>query len=322
MGLDSLPFIGEAEIAAVLRWPDLIDAIEAAMTAFSAGLVVQPVRQMNPVPGKDAIMAAMPAIGPRVEGAVEEAAGGAMGVKVVTLFHGNAGTDVPTHQAVILLFDIANGSPLAVLDGRLITEMRTAAGTAAIVRKLTSEGPKTAAILGNGVQARAHAEALRAVREIADLRLWGRNEAHGRPVAEELGAVFHAETEAAVGDADIVVCATSATEPVLKGGWVRDGTLVASIGWNGADGRELDDDAMAHTVLVESRDAARDQAGDVRGSGCEIFAEVGEVYAGTKTVPEGATVIYDSVGIAIQDVAAARLAFDRVAAGRRPGGEA
>ena len=153
MGFERLPFIGEAEIAAVLRWPDLVDAIEAAMTAFSAGRVVQPVRQMLPVPGAAAFMGAMPAIGSGIGGAAE----GAMGVKVVTLFQGNAGTDVPTHQAVILLFDMANGSPLAVLDGRLITEMRTAAGTAAIVRRLTSGSPKTVAILGNGIQARAHA---------------------------------------------------------------------------------------------------------------------------------------------------------------------
>lgn len=302
MSLDRLPFIGEAEIAAALTWPDLIDAIEAAMTAFSTGRVAQPVRQMIAVPGEDAFMGAMPAIGD------------AMGVKIVTLFHGNAGTDIPTHQAVILLFDRANGSPLAVLDGRLVTEMRTAAGTAAVARKLTSEEPKTVAILGNGVQARAHATALRSVREIAELRLWGRNEARARPVADDLGAAFHADAAEAVRDADIVVCATSATTPVLKGAWVQEGALVASVGWNGANGRELDDDAMAHTVLVESRDAARDQAGNVRGSGCEIFAEVGEVYAGTATVPGGATVVYDSVGIAIQDVAAARLAFERVSA--------
>ena len=302
MSLDRLPLIGEAEIATAVRWPDLIDAIEAAMMAFSARQVVQPVRQMIPVPGKDAFMGAMPAIGD------------AMGVKVVTLFRGNAGTDVPTHQAVVLLFDKSNGSPLAVLDGRLITEMRTAAGTAAIVRKLTSDEPKTVAILGNGVQARAHAEALRSVRKIGELRLWARNPDHGRPVAEDLGGVFHGDAAEAVRDADIVVCATSATEPVLNGAWLRRGALVASVGWNGPDGRELDDDAMAHTVLVESRDAARDQAGNVRGSGCEIFAEVGEVYAGTATVPVGATVVYDSVGIAIQDVAAAGLAYDRVAA--------
>ena len=316
-GAEPLPHIGEAEIAAALRWPDLIDAIEAAMIAFSAGQVAQPVRQMIPVPGEDAIMAAMPAIGPAVEGAVEGTVDGAMGVKVVTLFRGNAGTALPTHQAVILLFDKANGAPLAVLDGRLITEMRTAAGTAAIVRKLTSVAPKTVAILGNGVQARAHVAAIRSVRDIGELRLWARNPAHGRPVADDLGAVFHADAADAVRDADIAVCATSATEPVLKGAWVKPGALVASVGWNGADGRELDDAAMAHTVLVESRDAARDQAGNVRGSGCAIFAEVGEVFAGDRAVPEGATVVYDSVGIAIQDIAAAKLAFDRIAGGDR-----
>ncbi len=306
-GRDRLPFIGEAEIAAVLRWPELIDAIEAAMIAFSAGQVAQPVRQMIPVPGGDGIMAAMPAIGD------------AMGVKVVTLFHGNAGTGLPTHQAVILLFDKANGAPLAVLDGRLVTEMRTAAGTAAVVRQLAPDRPCTLAILGNGVQARAHAAALRAVRGIAELRLWARNPAHGRPAAEALGAIFHADAEAAVRDADIAVCATSATEPVLHGAWLRPGALVASVGWNGADGRELDDAAMAHTVLVESRAAAADQAGNVRGSGCPVFAEVGEVFAGTRTVPPGATVVYDSVGIAIQDVAAARLAFDLYSAGAATG---
>ena len=308
-GAERLPYIGEAGIAAALRWPDLIDAIEAAMIAFSAGQVAQPVRQMIPVSGDDAFMGAMPAVGSALDGA--------MGVKVVTLFHGNAGTALPTHQAVILLFDRANGAPLAILDGRLITEMRTAAGTAAIVRKLTSETPKTVAILGNGVQARAHAAAIRSVRDIGELRLWARNPAHGRPVADDLGAVFHADAAEAVRDADIAVCATSATEPVLKGAWVKPGALVASVGWNGADGRELDDAAMAHTVLVESRDAARDQAGNVRGSGCAIFAEVGEVFAGDRAVPEGATVVYDSVGIAIQDIAAAKLAFDRIAGGDR-----
>lgn len=302
--MTNLPFVSEAQIDAALTWPALIDAIEQAMIAFSAGDVQQPVRQMIPVPGKSAIMAAMPAVG---GGAI-----GSMGVKVVTLFHDNAGTGLPTHQAVILLFDTENGSPLAVLDGRLITEMRTAAGTAAVVRKLAPEKPGVATILGNGVQAHAHAAALRAVREIGELRLWGRSDERARPVADELGATFVADAEAAVNDADIVVCATSATEPVVQGAWVKPGAIVASVGWNGADGRELDDACMAHSVLVESRDAAHDQAGNVRGSGCTIHAEVGELFAGKASVPDGATVIYDSVGIAIQDVAAAKLAFQRV----------
>ena len=297
-GLETLPFYNEAAIAGVLGWPALIDAIEQAMISFSAGAVVQPVRQMLPVPGQDAFMGAMPAIGD------------AMAVKVVTLYHGNAGTGIPTHQALILVFDRENGSPVAVLDGRLITEMRTAAGSAAAARKLSVPKPEAVTIMGSGVQARAHAKALAAVRPLGELRLWARTESAGRAAAGEIGAVFVADAERAVRDADIVVCVTSATEPILKGKWLKPGAFVASVGWNGRDGRELDDAAMENTVVVESYDAARDQAGNVRGSGCEIFAEIGEVFAGTRTVPDGATAIYDSVGIAIEDVTAARLACD------------
>lgn len=297
-GLETLPFYNEAAIAGVLGWPALIDAIEQAMISFSAGAVVQPVRQMLPVPGQDAFMGAMPAIGD------------AMAVKVVTLYHGNAGTGIPTHQALILVFDRENGSPVAVLDGRLITEMRTAAGSAAAARKLSVPKPEAVTIMGSGVQARAHAKALAAVRPLGELRLWARTESAGRAAAEEIGAVFVADPERAVRDADIVACVTSATEPILEGKWLKPGAFVASVGWNGRDGRELDDAAMENTVVVESYDAARDQAGNVRGSGCKIFAEIGEVFAGTRTVPDGATAIYDSVGIAIEDVTAARLACD------------
>lgn len=299
--LDSLPFVGEAEIEQALSWAPLIDAMEAAMTAFSAGQVNQPVRQMVPVPGRDAIFAAMPAVG--------AGDAGGMAVKVVTLFHENAGTDLPTHQAVILLFDKSNGTPLAAMDGRLITEMRTAACTAAAARKLAPADARTVAVLGSGVQAEAHWQSISQVREVSDWRIWSRTPANGQALAEKMGASFHAGVADAVDGADIVICATSATEPVLEGAWVRPGAFVASVGWNGADGREMDDAMMANTVIVESRDAARDQAGDIRRSGCEIFAEIGEIYAGDKAVPEGVTVVYDSVGMAIQDVVAADLAW-------------
>jgi ornithine cyclodeaminase/alanine dehydrogenase-like protein (mu-crystallin family) len=299
-GQESLPYFGESAIQAALTWGPLIDVLEAAMISFSAGEVAQPVRQMVPVPGHNAIIAAMPAVGE------------AMAVKVVTLYHDNAGTDLPTHQAVILVFDKDNGSPLAVLDGRLITEMRTAAGTAAAARKLSAPDAKVLTIMGSGVQARAHAEALSEVRRFEKVRLWARNSEKGRAAAGEIGATFVADAERAVRDADIVVCATSAIEPILKGEWIKLGAFVASVGWNTGDGRELDDTVMANTVIVESVEAALDQAGNVRGSGCEIFAEIGEIYAGTQTVPQGATVIYDSIGIAIMDVAAAKLAYDMI----------
>ena len=299
-GLETLPFISEKRIAEVLEWTPLIDAMERAMIEFSAGRVEQPVRQMVPVSGHDAIIAAMPAVGE------------AMAVKVVTLYHDNAGTDVPTHQAVILVFDKENGSPLAVLDGRLITEMRTAAGSAAAARKLAVANPDVVTIMGSGMQARAHAEALAAVRPIGALRLWSRTEAAGRALAEEIGATYFNDPEEAARDADIIACTTSAKQPILNGAWIKPGAFVTAVGWNGHDGRELDDAAMANTVIVESTVAAHDQAGNIRGSGCEIFAEIGEIFSGSKSAPDGATIIYDSVGIAIMDVAAAKLAHDLV----------
>jgi len=298
-GLESLPIIGESQVASLLEWVPLIDAIEAAMIEFSAGNVAQPVRQIVPVPGHDAIIAAMPAVGE------------AMAVKIVTLYHDNAGTDTPTHQAVILVFDKQNGSPLALLDGRLITEMRTAAGSAAAARKLAVTDPEVVTILGNGVQARAHANALAIVRDWGELRLWARDANRGQALAEEIGATFFADAETAVQDADIVACTTGAKQPIVHGTWLKPGAFVTAVGWNTPDGRELDDAAMANTVIVESREAAHDQAGNIRGSECEIFAEIGEIYANTKPTPEGATIIFDSVGVAIMDVAAAALVYDR-----------
>ena len=285
--LESLPIIGEPTVASLLEWPALIDSQQHAMTEFSAGRVAQPVRQIVPVPGEDGFIAAMPAVG------------SAMAVKIVTLYHSNAGTDVPTHQGVIMVFDKQSGSPLALMDGRLITEMRGAAASAAAARVLASPASDVVTIMGSGIQARAHAEAFAAVTDWTELRLWARRPEAGRLMA-----------------AEIIACTTAATEPILHGAWLKPGAFVTAVGWNPPDGRELDDDAMANIVIVESRDAALDQAGNVRGSGCQIFAEIGEVYSGAVAVPAGATVIYDSVGMAIMDVAAAQLVYDAWLANR------
>ena len=261
-----MPFFNEDQIASVLEWTPLIDTMERALISLSAGEVEQPVRQMVPVRDRDGIIAAMPAVGE------------AMAVKVVTLFHENAGTNLLTHQAVIIVFDVTNGTPLAVMDGRLITEMRTAAGSAA------------------------------AVRPMAELRLWSRTEENGRAAAEKISATFFNDPESAVCGADIVATTTSAKLPILMGDWLKSGAFATSVGWNGADGRELDDSAMNNTVIDEDTATARNQAGNIRGSGCAIFSEVGENYAGAKSVPVGTTVIYDSVGVAILDESAAKQA--------------
>ncbi len=296
--LETLPIIGEKQVANLLKWGPLIDAMEAALGEFSTGKVAQPVRQIVPVPGHDAIIAAMPAVG------------AAMAVKIVTLYHANAGTDIPTHQAVILVLDKENGAPLALLDGRLITEMRTAAGSAAAARKFAPKSVDVVTIMGNGVQAEAHVDALASVMEWKELRFWARDRAKGREVADRKGAIFFEDAETAVRGADVVACTTAAKQPILQGAWLKPGSFVTAVGWNTSEGRELDDDAMSHTVVVESSEAARDQAGNVRGSNCEIFAEAGEIYTGLKKVRKGSTVIYDSVGIAIMDVAAAKLVYD------------
>lgn len=298
--LETLPFFNEEAVRSVLTWKPLIDAMENALIAFSAGTVEQPVRQMVPVPGHDAIIAAMPAVGD------------AMAVKIVTLFHDNAGTDVPTHQAVIVVFNKDNGTPLATLDGRLITEMRTAAGSAAAARKLAPQNPRIVTIMGSGLQSRAHIDAMAAVRDWQELRIWARNEKAGRELADEVGAEYFADAAQAVCDADIIACTTAAKEPILQGAWLKTGAFVTAVGWNTHDGRELDDDAMSNTVIVESVEAAHNQAGNIRGSDCEIFSEIGDVYAGKTQPPDAATIIYDSVGIAIMDVAAAQLVYERL----------
>lgn len=203
-GLTDLPFINETQIEAVLTWQPLMDVLENAMVDFSAGKVAQPVRQFVQVPGHDnAMMAAMPA------------AGEAMAVKIFTLYPQNSGTAVPTLQAIILVFDKNNGTPLAVLDGRLITEMRTAAGSAAAARKLAKLDNATVTIMGNGVQAQSHARALAKIADFKAFRLWSRNEARGQALADKIGATFYADAEQAVRGADIIACTTAAKEPIL-----------------------------------------------------------------------------------------------------------
>ncbi len=296
--LEDLPIIGEEQVEKLLTWPPLIEAIEQSLIEFSAGNVAQPVRQIIPVPGEDAIIAAMPAIGEAMAG------------KLVTLYHSNAGTDLPPHQGVIMVFDKSNGAPLALMDGRLISEMRTAAGSAAVARKLAPATPNVVTIMGAGVQAKAHVAALANVRDWQELRLWARDSVKGQAAADEVGATFVADAQQAVRGADIIACTTAAIAPILCGDWLKPGAFVTAVGWNRPEGCELDRAAMANTVIVESTEAAHDQSGNIRAYGSDIFAEAGEIFTGAKSVPDGATIVFDSIGMAIMDVAAAKLVYD------------
>lgn len=292
--VSAIEFLDEAAVAARLEMPALIDAMEQALIDVSAGRVLQPVRQMLPVEPHGGVFALMPAISD------------AMGVKIVTFYPRNHERGLPSHQALVLVFDPATGRPMAVMDGRLVTEMRTAAVSAAATRLLSGEDASVLAILGSGVQADAHVEALRCVRDIAEIRIWSRDPDHAAACAARVGGRA-VDARTAVEGADIVVTATAATEPILSGAWLADGAHVNAIGWNGPDGRELDDDAMRNLVFVESRAAALDQAGNVRGSGALITAEIGEAFAAPDPAWRSVTTVFDSVGIAAEDVAAAQL---------------
>lgn len=293
-----MTYLDEDRIRTLLRMEDLIPVMEKALIDFSAGRVSQPVRSVLPVQEAGGFLAIMPAI-----------AGDVMGTKLVTFYPGNANRNLPTHHATIQLFSTATGEPLAVMDGRLITEMRTAAVSAVATRLLSKTESSVLAILGSGVQARAHVSALRVVRPLTEIRVWSRTPAHARRFADEVGARVRS-AEDAVRGADVVVTVTSALEPVLHGRWLKEGVLVNAVGAVGPARRELDDDAMNGEVIVESRAAALQESGDVILSHAQVHAELGELLAGTKPLPRGGRTIFKSLGIAAEDIAAARHVHD------------
>ena len=292
--------LDEDQVRGLLCLEDLILAMEKALVDFSAGRIRQPVRSIVAVPEHGGLWGLMPAV-----------CGDVMGIKLVTVYEGNASRGLPTHQATIELFRSDTGEPLATMDGRLITELRTAAVTAVATRLLAKPDARILAILGSGVQARAHARALRLVRPFDEIRLWSRTPEHATRCAEEIGAKAM-DAEAAVRGADVVVTVTYAAEPVLEGAWLSPGTLVNAVGAVGLRKRELDDDAMRAPVVVDSRAAAAQEAGDIIHSGTPIHAEIGELLAGVRPLPpRDGRIVFKSLGLAVEDVMAAKLVWDR-----------
>ena len=295
--------LSEADVANVLKYEQLIPAMEKALSAFSAGRVIQPVRNMLTIEEGKRFLGIMPAV-----------AEDGMGAKLVCFFPKNAGTKEPTHLAMIMLFEPATGQPLAFLDGRLITEMRTAAVSAAVTKYLAPENSEVLALLGSGVQAHAHLQALRHVRQFKEVRVWSRTPDRAKRFAALHGAKAM-DIEPAVRGADVLVTATNALEPFLKGEWLKRGAHVNAVGSPRPTWRELDDAAMHNTLIVDSREAVLKESGDVILSKAPIFAEAGELFVGSKMTERSATTVFKSVGIAVEDITAARLVYDAIAGG-------
>jgi ornithine cyclodeaminase/alanine dehydrogenase-like protein (mu-crystallin family) len=294
-------YIPEETIRAVLNYESLIPAIRQALIDYSTGKVDQPLRQVLRVKDQTGHPTGWFAVMPVISGEF-------MAVKTVTFYPGNK--HLPTHLATIELLDRTTGEPLAVMDGRLITEMRTAAVSAVAIQTLAPTA-KTLGILGSGVQARAHIEALRQVqpafRDPGSVKIWSRSPEKSAAIAQETGAIQAQIEEAAASD--VVVTVTSSAEPVLKGKWLASNSLVIAVGAVGPSLRELDDEVMQGTLIAESRQGSENESGDVILSGAKVHAEIGEILAGiARQIPSG-RLVFKSLGMAIEDLTGAALVW-------------
>lgn len=322
-------FLSRAEVRQLLDIDGLIDALGDAMADLSAGRASVPDRIAALIAERDALLAAMPGYVPSL---------GVLVSKLVSLFPRNAGGAIPTHQAVIVVFDPDNGTPVALLDGTEITAVRTGVCSALSVRLLARSDASVLAVLGTGVQARSHARAVVRVRPISEVLIAGRDADKAKALAIELGEELGLSVRAvgsyqeALERADVVCATTHALEPVVRREWLADGTHVTSVGYNPV-GRELDDQTvMDALVCVESRRAAlapvpagsNDLTQPIRDgliSPEHVYAELGELVSEAKPgrTSEEQITLYKSVGVAVQDAAAAALVLAKareVGAGR------
>jgi ornithine cyclodeaminase/alanine dehydrogenase-like protein (mu-crystallin family) len=291
-------FLNEEQVREHLRMTELIAAMEKALIDFSAGRVTQPVRSIISIDPPGGFLGLMPAFTPD-----------GLGLKAVTFYPSNAERGIPTHMATIFLVDSQTGTPLATMDGRLITEMRTAAVSAAATKLLASPRAKVLAILGSGVQARSHVEALQLVRQFEEIRVWSPTPEHAKLFASEVGATAMSAEEAVRG-ADVIVTVTNSKTPVLQGAWLKVGSHVNAIGACRPDWRELDDEAMQKAVVfVDSREGALKESGDVILSAAKVYAELGEALAGKVPPRPSETTVFKSLGMAVEDIAAATLVY-------------
>ncbi|MGH7880019.1 MAG: NAD(P)-binding domain-containing protein, partial [Candidatus Binataceae bacterium] len=302
-GVKTPQFFDEDAVRARLPMSDLIDAMERALVEFSAGRVQQPVRLIFEFGAERSFFGLMPSFVPSLP---------ALGAKLVTVCPGNAARGLGTHQAIIVMLDPQTGVPEAILDGRYITEARTAAVSAVSARRLARSNAQVLGILGSGVQARSHFEALGLVRKFREVRAWSPTAARLRQFAAETGARAMESAESVVRGADVVVAATASPTPVVQSEWVAAGTHVIAVGSCLPTQRELDPALVERSrLIVDSRAAALKEAGDVvmgiaegRWTAAHIAAELGELPARQN---DREITVFKSLGLAVEDLFAAQL---------------
>ncbi|HTE51097.1 MAG TPA: ornithine cyclodeaminase family protein [Kofleriaceae bacterium] len=306
--------IGGDEVRRLLPMAECVDVMAQALGALASADAMQPLRAVLRLPSGAGYLVVMPAY---VGGALD-----APGVKVITVFPGNFGSEIDSHQGAVLLFEGERGRLAAVIDASEVTAIRTAAVSGLATRLLAREEAGDLALLGTGVQARSHLAAMAAVRRLRRVRVWSRDLARasafaGRAAAEHPGCEISAAASAreAVSGADLVCTTTASNTPVLEGAWLAAGAHVNAVGACLPTARELDGAAVARArTFVDRRESALNEAGDLllaRAEGAigddHIAGEIGELVIGAREgrrSPDEIT-LFKSLGLAIEDIAAA-----------------
>jgi ornithine cyclodeaminase len=316
--------VSQREVAALLPMEECIAVMERALRSLAAGEALMPLRTIMWLPERTGALGMMPAY---------LACDQVVGLKIITVFPGNHGTEIDAHQGAVMLFDAVRGRPLAIVDATAVTAIRTAATSAVATRLLAREDAGDLAILGSGTQARMHLEAMMRVRRLRWVRVWSRTPAHASRFAEAEGRRHGIAIEAlasvreAVVGADLICTTTSSPEPILQGEWLAPGTHINAVGSSVPFARELDTAAVARSRLfVDRRESTIHEAGDFlipKKEGAlsddHIRGEIGEVLLGTvagRTTPEDIT-LFKSLGLAIEDLAAAHHIYTKAAAAGR-----
>ena len=302
-------YINKEKVASLLSMEECISAMDTMFRSLANGACMQPLRSLMWLPDKSGLLGMMPgyAEGP-----------GVMGIKVISVFHGNRQKGLPSHQGVVILFDARQGQPLMIFDAAEITAIRTAAASALATRLLSRENSETLTIIGSGEQAERHIEAILLVRKIKQINLWGRNEKNAKELAQKITGKYSVpvyiknNAQEAVEEADIICTVTSSAQPVVMGEWISNGTHINAVGSCTPGVRELDTTAILRSKLfTDCYESLFNEAGDFlipKNEGAvtdsHVKAELGEVLSGTKKGREDKEEItlFKSLGIATEDI--------------------
>jgi len=312
-------FINKERVNELLPMNECIDVMEKTFRSLATGECLQPLRSLMWLPDKSGILGMMPgyAAGP-----------GVMGIKIITVFPANKNLGLPSHQGVVILFDAKNGEPLLIADAEEITAIRTAAASALATRLLSKEEASVLAIIGSGVQAKRHIEAILLVRKIKQIRLWSRNENNAIELAEKTASTFgipvtvQQNVQDAVAGADIICTVTAASQPVVLGKWISAGTHINVVGSCTPAARELDSNAIVKASLfTDNYESIFNEAGDFiipqkEGAinGNHVKGDLSEVLTGTKNgrTTNDEITIFKSLGIAAEDIFSAWHIYEKV----------